>query len=66
MGMIRKHLKKSTPEQEAEFRERMTRENVPLLDKLIMIGTACVVIVIPCLLVLVGMSLLVMWLLGML
>ena len=66
MGMIRKHLKKSTPEQEAEFRDRMTRENVPLLDKLIMIGTAFVVIVIPCLLVLVGMSLLVMWLLGML
>lgn len=66
MGMIRKHLKKSTPEQEAEFRERMSRENVPFLDKVIMIATAFVVIVLPCLLVLVGMSLLVMWLLGML
>lgn len=66
MGMIRKHLKKSTPEQEAEFRERMSCENVPFLDRVIMIATAFVVIVLPCLLVLVGMSLLVMWLLGML
>ncbi len=62
--MFLKRLKKSTPQQEAEFRERM--EQVPFLDKLIMIGTAFVVIVLPCLAVIVGMSLLVMWILGML
>lgn len=62
--MFLKRLKKSTPQQDAEFRERM--EQVPLLDKLIMIGTAFVVIVLPCLAVIVGMSLLVMWILGML
>lgn len=64
--MIWKRLKKSTPEQEAEFTERMSKENVPLTDRLIMIGTAFVVIVLPCLLVITGMSLLVMWILGML
>ncbi|MCI5955887.1 MAG: hypothetical protein MRZ54_02765 [Clostridiales bacterium] len=62
--MFLKRLKKSTPQQDAEFRERM--EQVPFLDKLIMIGTAFVVIVLPCLAVIVGMSLLVMWILGML
>lgn len=62
--MFLKRLKKSTPEQEAEFRERM--EQVPFVDKLIMIGTAFVVIVLPCLAVITGMSLLVMWILGML
>ena len=64
--MIWKRLKKATPAEEAEFRKRMSKENVPFVDKLIMIGTAFVVIIIPCLLVIVGMSLLVMWLLGML
>lgn len=61
---FRKRLKKSTPEQERDFRDRMTR--VPFVDKVIMILTAFGVIVIPCLLVVIGMSLLVMWILGML
>lgn len=63
-AMFLKRLKKSTPKQEAEFRERM--EQVPFVDKLIMIGTAFVVIVLPCLAVITGMSLLVMWILGVL
>jgi len=62
--LFRKRLKKVTAEQEREFKERM--EHVPLVDKLIMIGTAFVIIVIPCALILIGMTLLVMWLLGML
>ena len=58
--MIWKRLKKVTPEQE----KRM--EGVPFQDKVIMVVTAFFVIVIPCLLVVIGMSLLVMWILGML
>lgn len=62
--MIWKRLKKVTPEQEKEFSERMG--GVPFQDKVIMVVTAFFVIVIPCLLVVGGMSLLVMWILGML
>ena len=62
--MIWKRLKKVTPEQKKEFSERM--EGVPFQDKVIMVVTAFFVIVIPCLLVVGGMSLLVMWILGML
>ena len=62
--MIWKRLKKSTPEQEEEFKKRM--EDVPLLDNVIMVATAFVMIVLPCILVVGGMSLLVMWILGML
>ena len=62
--MIWKRLKKVIPEQEKEFSERM--EGVPFQDKVIMVVTAFFVIVIPCLLVVGGMSLLVMWILGML
>ena len=62
--MIWKRLKKVTPEQEKEFSECM--EGVPFQDKVIMVVTAFFVIVIPCLLVVGGMSLLVMWILGML
>lgn len=61
---LSKRLKKPTKQEEAAFRERM--EPVPLVDKLIMVGTAFVVIVIPCLLVLTGMVLLVAWILRLL
>lgn len=61
---LSKRLKKPTKQDEAEFRERM--EGVPLVDKLIMVGTAFVVIVLPCLLVLAGMVLLVAWILHLL
>ena len=63
---IWKRIKKSTPEQEAEFKERMSNENVPLTDKLVMILTAFVIIVIPSALFLTGLCLLVMWILGLL
>lgn len=61
---LRKQLKKATKEDEAAFRERM--EDTPLLDRLIMVGTAFVVIVIPCLLVITGMTFLVLWILQLL
>lgn len=61
---IWRRIKKSTPEQEAEFKERMSDEQVPLVDKVIMIVTSFFVIVIPCALVLIGMSVLVMWIFG--
>ncbi len=59
--MIWRRLRKSTPEEEEDFKKRMTEEKVPLKDKLLMILTAYVVIVIPCLLFLVGLSALVLW-----
>lgn len=59
-----KHLKKPSKKDEEEFSKRM--EDVPFIDKLIMVGTAFVVIVIPCLLILVGMSALIMWMMGLL
>ena len=62
--MIWKRLKKATPEQEKEFKERM--EGVPFQDKVIMTVTAFFVLVIPCLLVIGGMCLLLMWMFGML
>ncbi len=62
--MIWSRLKKSTRAQEKEFRERM--EDVPIKDRFIMTVTAFFVIVIPCLLVLVGLSLLTMWIFGLL
>ena len=62
--MIWSRLKKSTRTQEKEFRERM--EDVPFKDRCIMTVTAFFIIVIPCLLVLVGLSLLTMWIFGLL
>ena len=62
--MIWSRLKKSTRKQEKEFKERM--EDVPLKDRAIMTVTAFFVIVIPCLVVLVALSLLTMWIFGLL
>ena len=59
-----KKLKKATPDDEYQFRNMMREQNVPLLDKVVMIATAFAVIVIPCALILVGMSALVMWIFG--
>ncbi len=64
--MIWKRLKQVTPEQEEEFRQRMTEEEVGWKDKLTMIGTAYLIIVLPCLLILLGLSALCMWLFGVL
>ncbi|MDO4565033.1 MAG: hypothetical protein Q4C04_05415 [Clostridia bacterium] len=62
--MIWKRIRKSTRAEDAELRERMSSENVPAKDKAVMIITAFFVIVIPCALVLIGMSLLMLWIFG--
>ncbi len=59
-----KKLKKSTPEDEYQFRNMMREENVPLTDKVVMIATGFAIVIIPCALILVGMSALVMWIFG--
>lgn len=64
--MIWKRLKKSTPEEEEEFRERMAEENVSAKDKLAMLLAAVGTILIPSILILVGLCVLVMWIFGIL
>lgn len=59
--MIWKRLKKSTPEEEEEFQERMSEENVSAKDKLAMLLAAVGTILIPSILILVGLCVLVMW-----
>ena len=61
---IFKRIKESTPEMEEEFRERFEQVDVPLVDKLVMIGTAFFVIIIPCILILLGIALFSMWFFG--
>ena len=60
--MIWKRLKKSSPEQEADFRERMTE--LEKGDKLALILSAFLVIVLPCLAVLAGLGALILWIFG--
>ncbi len=66
--MIWRRLKKATREQEEEFAERMNDETVSrkerAKDHFAMILSAFVVIVLPCLLVLVGFALLILFLFG--
>ena len=61
---IFKRIKESTPEMEEEFRERFEQVDVPLVDKLVMIGTAFFVIIIPCILILLGIALFSTWVSG--
>lgn len=61
--MIWKRLKKATPEQEREFRERLSEE-APLVDKVIMVFTCFGVVIIPAALVLIGFGLLILWMFG--
>ena len=56
-------LKKATPEQEREFRERLSEE-APLVDKVIMVLTCFGVVIIPAALVLIGFGLLILWIFG--
>ena len=61
---IWKRLKKSTPEQEEEFREIMTEEKVGFKDKMAMIVSAFIVLVVPSALVLIILSVIVLALFG--
>lgn len=62
--MIWKRLKKSTLEQEQEFRDNLEREEITFKDKLAMCLSAFLVIVLPCLAVLIVLALLVLWMFG--
>ena len=66
MLFFRKRLRKSTPEEEQKFHEDMQNAGVKFKDKLAMVLSAYLVIVLPCLLILIGISLLAMFLLGVL
>ena len=64
MFFFRKRLKKSTPEEEKAFRERMQEEKLGFKDTWAMILSALLVLVLPCLLVLLVLSGLAMLILG--
>ena len=48
-----KRLKKSTPEEDQAFRERMQEEKVGFKDALAMVFSAFLTLVLPCLLILI-------------
>lgn len=64
--MIFKRLKKSTPEEDEQFGRMLDEQKVGLKDKFAMMVSAYVVIVVPCLLILIGMSVLMLWVFGLL
>lgn len=64
--MIFKRLKKSTPEEEKQFERMLEEQKVGWKDRLSMMLSAYVIIVIPCILVLLGISALAMWMFGLL
>ena len=64
--MIWKRLKKSTPEQEEEYQKQLQETGITPREKLVMVLTAYVVILLPCLLVLLGMCAVVLWVMGLL
>lgn len=53
-----------TPQQEAERKKELETVHVGLGDRLLMIGTAFVCLVLPCALILAGLGLLMLWLFG--
>lgn len=66
MLFFKKRLKKSTPEEDQQFRNMMQESGVGFKDGMAMIFSAFLVIVLPCLLILCGMALLGLWLFGVL
>lgn len=61
---FRKRLKKSTIEDEKRFGKMLEEEGVGAKDKFAMIVSAFLVLILPCILILVGLSLLMLWLFG--
>ena len=66
MLLFKKRLKKSTPEEDEQFRELMQQNDVGFKDGMAMILSAFLVIVLPCLLILCGIAVLGLWLFGVL
>lgn len=59
-----KRLKKSTPEEEEQFKEMLAAEEVSWKDRIAMALAAYIAIVLPCILILVALGLLALWLVG--
>lgn len=64
MSLFRKKLNKVTPEQEEEFRKRMEEANLSKKDKLAIVLSAFLTILLPCALILVGFGFLILWIFG--
>lgn len=62
--MIWGRLKKSTPAQEEEFKERMSSEEVTWKDKIAMVLSAYVAILLPCIVIIALFALLILWIFG--
>ena len=62
--MIWKRIKKSSGEQEEKFKERMTEEKVSFKEKLAMVLSGYLVILLPCLLILALFGFLMLWIFG--
>ncbi|MBQ6809539.1 MAG: hypothetical protein IJP09_02375 [Clostridia bacterium] len=62
--MIWRRLKKSTPEQEKEFKENLEKENVGIKDFVALLVSAFFVLILPCILILGGIGLLLLWAFG--
>ena len=66
MPMIRKRIRKSSQEEEEKFQKELREASVSFREKLVMTLTAYVVIVLPCLLLLIGLSAFMLWIMGLL
>ena len=66
MLFFKKRLRKSSPEEDKQFRELMQQNDVGFKDGMAMILSAFLVIVLPCLLLLCGIAVLGLWLFGVL
>lgn len=64
--MIFKRLRKSTDKEEKEFEQMLQEEKVGWKDRLAMMLSAYVIIVIPCLLILIFLSVFTLWIFGLL
>lgn len=62
--MIWKRIKKSSGEQEEKFKEMMTEEKVSFKEKLVMVLSGYLVILLPCLLILALFGFLMLWIFG--
>ena len=65
-AMIWKRIRKSSQEEEEKFQKELREAGVSFREKLVMTLTAYVVIVLPCLLLLIGLSAFMLWIMGLL
>ncbi len=63
-GIFGRGLHKATKKQEQEFSEQLNRERIGFRDGFAIVLAAFVTIVLPCLLILCGLSAVVLWIFG--